>query len=289
MSSWPNRCNIFNCKGNYPGEPYNETTKFPTAEKEPQEREWWILACPNEPDSLRSLKNIWACKSHFTEFTKARGGSRPSGPPTIFPGVPTSCLRQHNEERRKTSTTTAAAREKNEKQNDDKKDKIGSYDQFVKTVGKKYKKFTVICEDDDLTLSTTDKLGRNVVQFLHFKHVQSPFGFLYLERVEKEGFEVPKKSLNLQKNSLISRWSQLDFILTTLNCHEPSPEEYLAKVTKLLDNITELHDSPHFQFIQEQVQLLLQMVVDTRSTSWCFLQNCIVFPLQRTGWFAILV
>ena len=76
----PNRCNIYNCNGNF-DEPYVPVTKFPT---DPTERERWILACPNEPDSLRSLKEIWACKSHFAMFERCRGGSRPSGPPSIF-------------------------------------------------------------------------------------------------------------------------------------------------------------------------------------------------------------
>ena len=93
-------------------------------------------------------------------------------------------------------------------------------------------------------MSTTDKLGRKVVQFLHFKHVQSSFGFLFLEQVEKNSFEVPKNSFDLQKNSLISRWSQIDNMTSVMNCYELSNEAYLVKVTRLLDNMVELHDSP---------------------------------------------
>ena len=78
----PKKCNMFNCKGNYPGEPYSPVVKFPS---DADERERWILACPTDHDRLRSLKEIFACKTHFSNFIKARGGSRPDGQPSIFP------------------------------------------------------------------------------------------------------------------------------------------------------------------------------------------------------------
>ena len=57
---------------------------------------------------------------------------------------------------------------------------------------------------------------------------------------------MPKNSFDLQENSLISWWSQIDNMTPVINCYEPSNEAYLVKVTKLLDNMVELHDSPHF-------------------------------------------
>ena len=58
----PKRCNIFGCNGNYEGQPYTPVTSFPD---DPEERERWILACPNDPVKLRKLKEIWTCKSDF--------------------------------------------------------------------------------------------------------------------------------------------------------------------------------------------------------------------------------
>ena len=70
----PGRCNIFGCKGNYPGEPYSPVTPFPSKKNERDERERWILASPNDPVKLCQLEQIWACKSHFEcGFVKTRG------------------------------------------------------------------------------------------------------------------------------------------------------------------------------------------------------------------------
>ena len=63
---------------------------------------------------------------------------------------------------------------------------------------KRYKYFIFHQDDIDLTLSLTDKKGRRVKQFLHFKHVASSFGFLFLERAEKDGIEIPKKPAKKQ-------------------------------------------------------------------------------------------
>ena len=51
---------------------------------------------------------------------------------------------------------------------------------------------------------------------MHFKQVESPFGFLYLDTVEKNGKIIPKSYFSkagfLQKNSLLSKWSQFNNI-----------------------------------------------------------------------------
>ena len=110
---------------------------------------------------------------------------------------------------------------------------------------------------DDITFSTTDKFGREVIQFIHFRNVQSPFGFLFLENAEKYGYSIPKKKFDLQKNSLISRWSQIDDILSVTRRYEPDNEDYLERITNVFESMVEMHDNPHFQFIQDQVLLLL--------------------------------
>lgn len=196
-------------------------------------------------------------KSHFKIFVKAKGGSRPDGPPSIFPGVTKSCSNQNLLQPRTTKVKSAEAREKYEKQNNEKKDKIVSFDEFVKNTKKVIKNMNIIHLNDDITISVTDKLGKEVVQFLLFKRVQSPFGFLFLERIEKYGYEISKKLFNLQKNSLISRWSKIDEILVVTRRFEPSNEDYLQRISKLFDGMVELHDQPLFQFLQDQMLLLL--------------------------------
>ena len=48
----------------------------------------------NNPQTLIGRKEIWICDSHFDcDWVKTRGGKRPAKPPTIFPGVPKSCMK----------------------------------------------------------------------------------------------------------------------------------------------------------------------------------------------------
>ena len=75
-------------------------------------------------------------------------------------------------------------------------------------------------------------MGQKVKQFIRFQKVKSHFGFLLLERVEKDGSEIPKKNFNLQKNSLISKWSQIRDIVSVTNSYEPTNEDYLGRVLK---------------------------------------------------------
>ena len=131
-------------------------------------------------------------------FPPGGGGERPTGPPSKFPGVAKSCLKQSNPQPRVTEKATSSARAENQRKNDEQKDKIGSFEHFQREIGKRFKYFQVSSHADDLTLSLTDKLGRKVEQFLHFKKVDSPFGFLFLERVEKHGIEIPKTNFSLQ-------------------------------------------------------------------------------------------
>ena len=88
----PRLCSCFGCRGNYDGTPYVKIISFP---KDPEERERWILAMPNENESLRRLKKIYICETHFNcEWVSVKGGMRPKEPPSIFPGVPKSVLKQ---------------------------------------------------------------------------------------------------------------------------------------------------------------------------------------------------
>ena len=80
---------------------------------------------------------------------------------------------------------------------------------------------------------------------------------MHFIRAEKLGIEVPKSKFRLQKNSLLSRWSQLEHIFSTVENFEPDSTDYHAIALNALDSMNDYHDSQHFQFIQSQLKLLL--------------------------------
>ena len=81
--------------------------------------------------------------------------------------------------------------------------------------------------------------------------------FLHLVDVEKDGIVVPKKKFSLQKNSLISKWTQINDILSVMGYHGFENNDYLKNVLESFDSMIDLHDSPYFQFLRAQLQLLL--------------------------------
>ena len=90
--------------------------------------------------------------------------------------------------------------------------------------------------------------------------MKSSFGFLYLKCAEKNGKEVPKayfsKDCCLQKNSLLSKWSQFDKILSWITVYEFKNADYLKSALQELSQMN-CSDLPHFQFVYSQLQLLL--------------------------------
>ena len=147
------RCNVFGCRGNYLGEPCMKTVSFP---KDPNERKKWIDAMPNERSSLSQLSEIHVCKSRFTcDWVTAHGRKRPSAPPSIFPGVPKSCLKQVSSQLHKTNATrddrVSKLRCRSELE-----DKIEDFASFSCDVQKHYPKFRVIHSGEDLYLSMTN-------------------------------------------------------------------------------------------------------------------------------------
>ena len=156
--------------------------------KDPNERQKWIDAMPNERSRLSQLSEIHVCESH---------------------------VQNH------------------------------------------YPKFRVVHSGEDLYLSMTNSIGRQVIQFIHFRHVTSHFGFLHLVTAEKEGRQIPKNNFSLQKNSLLSKWSQVDEVFLTTANYEICNEVYVKSALNSLDLMCDLRDSSHFQFIRTQLRLLL--------------------------------
>ena len=255
----PRSCNALNCRGNYPGEPYSKVVKFPDKLSDPEEWNRWLCAMPNERASLERLKEIWICRFHFDcEWKKVRGGERPVGPPSIFPGVPKSCFKQTKTKARP-SSVLLEQRVQLEATRREERDKIKNFSSFSKEVCQRYPKFKIIQDNDnsDLYMSMTDHKGQKVVRYLHFKHVDSHFGFLHFAAGEKDGTSVPKNNFSLQKNSLISKWSQVDAILSVFDNYEVTNFDNLQKILKSFDKMVDLHSSSHFQFLRAQLEMIL--------------------------------
>ena len=187
-------------------------------------------------------------------------GQSPAKPPKQ------SCMKQSQTIPRPTKFATSDARKKMGEDLEEKLNKINNYQNFVKEIGSHVAHFRFITNGKELTMFMTDTLGKKVIQFLHFREVESTFGYLQLLSAEKNGFEVPKNKFELQKNNLFHKWSQLSDIISVLNCYCPLNTDYLSKAMKELNKIEELHDTPNFQFILEQLELLLQQVNGRRYT-----------------------
>ena len=71
---------------------------------------------------------------------------------------------------------------------------------------------------------------------------------------------VAKNIFNLQKNSLLHKWSQVNEIISRLSTYDPAVKERLQKIIAGCEEITELVENDCFQFIQEQLELYLQKV-----------------------------
>lgn len=195
---------------------YNRMVSFP---KDVGEYGRWVDAMPNHREDLMEAREnneeMWICASHFDcEYKSVRGGKRPMDPPSVFPNIPKSHFKQVVPIKRRTEMASSDQRQQRIQELKEQKDKITNFDTFVKCVGKRLdKKYLTIRNEDDFTIFQTDELGTKVVKFLHFRQVLSTFGFLKLVDVQKNGFDVPKVLLDIQKNHYIHKWSKLKFIL----------------------------------------------------------------------------
>ena len=102
---------------------------------DPDIRRRWLDSMPNYRASLENLKEIWVCRKHFDcEFVKARGGSRPTHSPTLFDGIPSSCLKQTKPKLRNTKLSSAEKRRENQDMLESKRDIINYHDSFQRDV-----------------------------------------------------------------------------------------------------------------------------------------------------------
>ena len=111
---------------------------------------------PNDSNSLRSLSEINICATHFDcEWKTSRGRSRTSAPPTVFPNVPNSSLKQASSKSRGTSCATFEAREEKARLEAEKIDKIQDFASFCLLFSSKFPDFHVVKVDGDFYVSKT--------------------------------------------------------------------------------------------------------------------------------------
>lgn len=269
----PRKCAAFGCRGNYAGEPYSKLVSFPN---DKNEREKWINAMPNERTSLTSKKEIWICASHFDcAWVTVKGGKRPSQPPSVFPGVPKSCLKQVQESKRPTQKSAADIRQLNQQQAINEKDKIISFENFLQNISLIAISFYSIKKENEVSLFSIGDGGRCVTMFLKFRKTDSKFGFLQLIDAEKDGIEVKKSIFNLQKNNLLHKWSQFKNIISVLSSYVHKSQDVIDQVIDELSAISEFEHHPSFQFIQEQLQIL-----STPANGRRYTKNVLIFAAE---------
>ena len=100
---------------------------------------------------------------------------------------------------------------------------------FLDKLPSRYPQFIIKSSGDDVFMSMLNDTGSQVMQFLWFRKIESPFGFLHLVSVHKDGYEISKNHFTLNKNSRLHTWSQLSEIFNVINMHVASNSDYLNK------------------------------------------------------------
>ena len=272
-------CKVYGCdaKQSRTAEHYCAMVAFPP--KEDDEFMRWVSAIPNSAnrmDMIAEDKKVWICASHFEcEYKSVKGGKRPIDPPSVFPNIPNSFFVQNQPKRRSTHCATSDQREIIA----ERKDKIKSYEDFVKHVATHVNKnFHFVRNGSDFTMYMTDLLGRKVVKFIHFREEKSPFGFLKLVSVERNGCDVPKTLLDIQKNHYIHKWSKLKYITAVIDEHLPSNSDRLSVLMNQLSELEDFQDSTHFQFLLAQLDLMSKPENRRR-----YSKHIIVFAVELFG------
>ena len=135
-------CVVYNCRGNYRGEPYSQVVKFPT---DRNERSKWISALPNDSKTLLERKELWICVKHFDcAWKTTQGGKRPAELPSIFEGVPKSRVKQINTTPRPTPAATSKRRRELQEELNEKLDQINDFKCFVDNVADQAESFRCV-------------------------------------------------------------------------------------------------------------------------------------------------
>jgi hypothetical protein len=109
--------------------------RFPS---DAEERDAWINALPNTKGSVTHRKDLFICASHFScAWQICRGGKRPVGPPTVFSGIPKSCIKRVVAKPRN-KNALSQIREKRTQERQEERNKIASFAIFTKEIGERF-------------------------------------------------------------------------------------------------------------------------------------------------------
>ena len=119
-------------------------------------------------------------------------------------------------------------------------------------------------------MSLLNDTASKVSQLLWFRKIESPFGFQYLVRVEKDGYKIPKHwaYFTSNKNSRLSTWSLLADILSVINKHVADNSDHHNKALEELNSIEDLHALSRIQFLMAQLEMLLIPLNKLRYTKY---------------------
>ena len=227
----PNRCGVFNCKGNYYDSTKCRVFRLP---KDEIERQTWINAIPPRKDFVINASRFFICENHWpadTLMIKLLGGfTRPKHAPTIF-NVPVSCL-------------PAPKANPRPPKNEDvqlnhfiKKDKILSFSDFVpdKELYKKYENIIISKSADKfscvfMTPNFEESFLSVVVE--NKATLCSPLTF----KAYKQGITVPLHKI-LNPNNGLASYSQFFEAVNQAYQFVPSPDRVIDKTAASLENI----------------------------------------------------
>ena len=196
-------CSVW-LSGKLPGRTIYVCCSFP---QDAVERDIWIKSLPNAGESLVNRSDLYVCASHFDcKWIVSRGGKRPVDPPSVFSGVPRSCLKQTKVTKRSILCTSSTARELKENERLMQENNMKDFASFLQQLPRRYPLYSIKNHGDDVYMSKLDANGRHVIEFLWFQKIDSPFGFLHLVCAEENGFQIQKHNFVLNKNSRVNKW-----------------------------------------------------------------------------------
>ena len=283
----PNRCGVFNCRGNYDEANKCRMFRLPKEEGEQQKLLAMLPPCKNfspDPGKFHICEKHW---SSDTPMIKIPGEStRPVLPPNIF-DVPPSCLPTPK------PCPRPAKQEDRQLEGFMKKDKISSFSQFLpeKKLNKKYDNIITYRTNDRLVCSFMAKNFQECKMTVIVENTPTLCSPLVLTAFKK-GVRVPLSKI-LEPNNGLAYISQFFEAVHIAKCYVPSTKARILGMVEELQEM-EFEDSKQtqkLQFITHQLNLLCQKRYSTqdfcfavesfRHCSYDSLRDYLVLPNKR--------
>lgn len=260
----PRKCCVAHCKSNYESTDEKVTVyQFP---KDSQEKDRWIASLPNVIDKV--TPHIGVCVKHWpstASYVKVKRYSRPSEPPSIFPGCAPSLQRQtvsttSRSVDQRFVTSAARTQQPDEIEEFEKQDKLPSWEEFCFLLPSKSfisdNRLTIVPEVSDTTSCRLRLLRLSENEINYSIAVNSDYGVIAM----RSNTRIDIRDL-LGFRWKLERWSQLEAIITRTRLHELS---YTAEISCVVDSLRQKLDSCdidddkrlRISFLLEQFELL---------------------------------